>query len=1079
MSAASERPRAPPGPDGVPAGSPAPRRKILVRKKKGARSLAMEATAREESAASERGPGSEASTRRATPSRGIDFSRALLPGAETGLGAPSSPSRRQPRPPAPRTPPEPATEAAVAPRGPRANRRGRRAAWDVLGDVAEYETTLRAKIAEERAKLPPTPEHLPDLPHHLQRQQMRVADGEFHDHYSRAYRDLCAEREEFAAMASRLREGNLESGEERAASMNAKAHTGWELHCKMGDEAHARALDAWELRREKWEETKRRIALRHDKRPGDLAMERCDEHRRKMEIMSHLDMAAPVHEREGGMSWEWRMSLRNNWTRYVCVGNVFSELYYVRDELAFADPVHVRRRKNVEDGESYSLARGRSVLSSRYLDARRARLRKRVKDVLPGELDDEDVEMLEVVGEGVASLAERRANRRITFEDLEERIAETSVETWAAIQKRRADERAREANERAARLAERERAEIERLASLGPHVRVRDARLNAEAVVSARDGATQEGETRDAARDGGATKVSTVVHNTGTTALWFRWIREEPPGARALGETLKTLTLARTKTKREKPPSRAFYLAEQEGSLLPGESRVVTWTFKCAAPGVYLDSWRLETRPRPRGGDPPPVSLRGVASLEDVKSFARRGLDAELERRRMRAKVETAVETILKGVRTPSPEKRRATRPEPAPTGREVGLWLAGNRERKPRAYYHPEAFARTWKTLREAEKALAMLPKLPEEDDEDPEKEEEPEKAPAETLDASGDASSEHPPPDPPPWGDWDGSLESLESAVASLAARLETLDPEWEMPERTEEELAQIERDAEEAKAEATRRAEAEGADPPGEDWAYEPPARPHPREVLEACVATLDDVKAVAALPPSRSAAAQAALAEALCKALGGVEHAASRSRRANEPRRKQKTPEEEEAEREAAEAAEAAEAEAKNAEEDSSEGPKSPAPPSPEPPWRAVYRRQLSDDVAALLGDAIDRFEETLLPETEAELAAECDRRAAALASEAAATRGFNSTGGDDGDAGDWAAFDARRRARTLTRRDRGEGYYVRVNEEPSLDFVPEDSVPAERKLRLGAGGKNAKTQKKLDVGGGIERAREEE
>ena len=142
------------------------------------------------------------------------------------------------------------------------------------------------------------------------------------------------------------------------------------------------------------------------------------------------------------------------------------------------------------------------------------------------------------------------------------------------------------------------------------------------------------------------------------------------------------------------------------------------------------------------------------------------------------------------------------------------------------------DRFARTWKTLRDAEKALAMLPKLPEEDDEDPEKEEESEKPPAETLDASGDASSEHPPPDPPPWGDWDGSLESLESAVASLAARLETLDPEWEMPERTEEELAQIERDAEEAKAEATRRAEAEGADPPGEDWAYEPPARPHPR-------------------------------------------------------------------------------------------------------------------------------------------------------------------------------------------------------------------------------------------------------
>ena len=51
--------------------------------------------------------------------------------------------------------------------------------------------------------------------------------------------------------------------------------------------------------------------------------------------------------------------------------------------------------------------------------------------------------------------------------------------------------------------------------------------------------------------------------------------------------------------------------------------------------------------------------------------------------------------------------------------------------------------------------------------------------------------------------------------------------------------------------------------------------------------------------------------------------------------------------------------------------------------------------------------------------------------------------------------------------------------VRDGRRESLDFVPEDSIPAERKLRLGAGGKNAKTQKKLDVGGGIERAREEE
>ena len=74
-----------------------------------------------------------------------------------------------------------------------------------------------------------------------------------------------------------------------------------------------------------------------------------------MEIMSHLDMAAPVHEREGGMSWEWRMSLRNNWTRYVCVGNVFSELYYVRGRVGLRrSRAACADAKASRDGESYS-----------------------------------------------------------------------------------------------------------------------------------------------------------------------------------------------------------------------------------------------------------------------------------------------------------------------------------------------------------------------------------------------------------------------------------------------------------------------------------------------------------------------------------------------------------------------------------------------------------------------------------------------------------------------------------------------------------------------------------------------------
>ena len=174
----------------------------------------------------------------------------------------------------------------------------------------EYETLLAEKIAEERSKLPPTPEYLPDLPPHLHRKQLQLNGGAFFEHYSRAYRDVASRRDAYAETAQKLRDAVAVDQETLNRSINKKAHTGWELHCKTRDEAHTRALDKWEAQRETWEALKHARAIQFDKRPGDLAMERCDEHRRKMEILNHLDMAAPVHEREGGTAWEWRMTAR-------------------------------------------------------------------------------------------------------------------------------------------------------------------------------------------------------------------------------------------------------------------------------------------------------------------------------------------------------------------------------------------------------------------------------------------------------------------------------------------------------------------------------------------------------------------------------------------------------------------------------------------------------------------------------------------------------------------------------------------------------------------------------------------------
>ena len=123
MSVAGQRPRGPPGPRDAPGGSPATRRKILVRKVK-------------------RPDGSVAtshgglSTRATVPAQSTDDFDALSTGFEsagpaTGWGGKAT----RPPPSAPVTPPEPATEAAVAPRGARQGKRGEREEWTVLGDV--------------------------------------------------------------------------------------------------------------------------------------------------------------------------------------------------------------------------------------------------------------------------------------------------------------------------------------------------------------------------------------------------------------------------------------------------------------------------------------------------------------------------------------------------------------------------------------------------------------------------------------------------------------------------------------------------------------------------------------------------------------------------------------------------------------------------------------------------------------------------------------------------------------------------------------------------------------------------------
>ena len=132
---------------------------------------------------------------------------------------------------------------AAEPRRARRRRRGRaqparRRAVDVLGDVAEYETTRSGRKSRRNAA--EAPAHAGASP--ISRTTSSGSELPSRTRSSRPLQPRVPRPVRGAQGSRRQRRGsagNLESGEERAASMDAKAHTGGKLHCKMGDGARA------------------------------------------------------------------------------------------------------------------------------------------------------------------------------------------------------------------------------------------------------------------------------------------------------------------------------------------------------------------------------------------------------------------------------------------------------------------------------------------------------------------------------------------------------------------------------------------------------------------------------------------------------------------------------------------------------------------------------------------------------------------------------------------------------------------------------------------------------------------------
>ena len=576
------------------------------------------------------------------------------------------------------------------------------------------------------------------------------------------------------------------------------------------------------------------------------------------------------------------------------------------------------------------------MLDSKFMDVRRRKLRKRVNDILPGE-NGEDVDALEIVGEGAIAALDRQALRRVTVEELENQIAADSLETWAEIQKYRSDVSTAEANRAAREAAAAEAAEAARLAALGPHFQLESSRVMAT---------MRWGEK--------VAHASTTMKNTGTTALWYKW-RQVPPPASELPHAQNA------------GPS-TFYMEETSGSLLPGESRVAMWTFKSEKPGVYIDKWILETTPGVRSGAIEPVTLRGVYHRDDPNSYPRRMLAAEIAHKEMATKVTAAMEKVFKRVKTPDASKRVATKFSKIPSsGPEPGLWNAGNANRRPRVYYHEESFGMFMDIRAKCLAAAATLPPEPVEAPEGGEGAEDgaegqpaAEGEGAEGDSGEGEAGDAEPAPELP-FDGWDGSVSQVEESIAKLEEairRKADLDAAKEAEGGEDAEVADAPAEGEEGEG-GEEAAPADDVD-----------AGPPPEDVLDAARAEFAEAMRVASLPQSRADLLAATLSEAVSNRLANVDETYETARAKYRPATPPPPPpkldedgnpiEEEPAEYEPA-------------------PPKEKDPDAKDSPWKRKCRKVLVRSIGEMLGLAAEAFERDAVAEAETEVNTELIRR----------------------------------------------------------------------------------------------------
>ncbi|RLN87136.1 hypothetical protein BBJ28_00011153 [Nothophytophthora sp. Chile5] len=391
------------------------------------------------------------------------------------------------------------------------------------------------------------------------------------------------------------------------------------IHERLAQQRQQNALRKWQQMNRDWENFKTRAAKRLGKPPQELVMNRASAYREQRETYDALQQARPLCDKVGGDIW--LVSLRDEGTRYVPVGNIFSGLFCPIRESSRLGP-RIRRPLDYQQTEGdleREIAKPLSKLEKRslaLLARKKWRLRKQLEVLQPHEVQGSKSSHLAV---NTVDLFAWAAGSTIASSGAESE-GKGDVRAYSDRLNDSGGSRHRSLRSHSSLSSLRIGEEPELTEGFeGPSLRIELVTDEEDLIPDVEDDNqfkapveflpplrlsfyTAVGEQQQRA-------VS--VTNDGSTVVHFQWWRT------SFNDETSDLTahLRGHRTRKEEQELESHVstsVSMPEGTLLPGETQQFVFTFESTSAGVFLEKWLLDTDPQPRiryGMTPPDANI--------------------------------------------------------------------------------------------------------------------------------------------------------------------------------------------------------------------------------------------------------------------------------------------------------------------------------------------------------------------------------------------------------------------------------------------------------------------------------------